>query len=128
MYPTDRLYSKDHEWIQVEGDLGTVGITDFAQKELGDVVFVELPPVGRKLNRNQSLGSVESVKAVSDIFSPVTGEVTEINPAVSDAPELINKSPHGDAWLIKLRLTDPKELEGLMKAAEYESFLAGAGH
>ena len=128
MYPVDFLYSKEHEWIKVQAGVGTIGITDFAQKELGDVVFVELPAVGRKLAKGAVFGSVESVKAVSDIYSPVSGEVLEINSAVGDAPESLNRSPHGDAWLIKVRLSDEAELSGLMKASDYEAFIASAKH
>jgi glycine cleavage system H protein len=129
MYPADFLYSKDHEWIAVDGGVGTIGITDFAQKELGDVVYVELPAVGKKLAVRDSLGSVESVKAVSDIYCPVRGEVTEVNRAVVDEPEMLNQDPHGKAWLIKIKLESPDDLKGLMKAAAYESYIAAAkGH
>lgn len=128
MHPADLLYSKEHEWIQVTGDVGTVGITDHAQKELGDVVFIELPAVGKKLKAHEVLGSVESVKAVSDIYTPVGGEVVEVNSAVVADPETVNQDPHGVAWLIKLRLHDPSELKSLMNAAGYEAFVAGGGH
>lgn len=128
MYPPEFLYSKDHEWIKVEGTSGTIGITDHAQKELGDVVFVELPAVGKKLGAHEVLGSIESVKAVSDIFCPVACEVTEVNSAVVDDPEMVNEDPHGEAWLIKVKVTNPEELKGLMKAADYEAFVAGAKH
>jgi glycine cleavage system H protein len=124
MYPKDYRYSKEHEWIKVDGPIGTVGITDYAQHELGDVVFVELPKVGAKLKAGQSLGTVESVKAVSEIFTPVSGEVTETNAALVDAPEKINSDPHGSAWLVRIRLADPKELAGLMDAAAYEAYIA----
>jgi len=123
-YPTDRKYTKEHEWIKVSGDTGTVGITDYAQHALGDVVFVELPRVGAKLAANQSLGTVESVKAVSEIYSPVTGEVSEVNGTLTNAPETINQDPHGAAWLIKIRLTNPAELGGLMEAAAYQAYVA----
>ena len=123
-YPNDRRYTKDHEWIAVSGDLATVGITDYAQHELGDVVYVEMPKPGTKLNAGQSFGTVESVKAVSDIYAPVSGEVTEVNAALSNAPETVNKDPHGDAWLIKLRLSNPSEPAKLMDAAAYEAFIA----
>ena len=102
MYPKDYRYTKEHEWIRADGTTGTIGITDYAQHELGDVVFVELPKVGTQLKAGQSLGTVESVKAVSEIFTPVSGEVTETNPALVDAPEKINSDPHGSAWLIKI--------------------------
>jgi glycine cleavage system H protein len=124
MYPSDYRYTKDHEWIKVEGSSGTVGITDYAQHELGDVVFAELPKVGALIKSGESFGTVESVKAVSDIFSPVSGEITEINSALMDSPETINRDPHGSAWLVKMRLTDPKEVSGLMDAAAYETFIA----
>lgn len=124
MYPSDFRYTKEHEWIKVTGDTGTVGITDYAQHELGDVVFVELPKVGAKFNASQSFGTVESVKAVSEIYSPASGEVVETNTALADAPETINKDPHGAAWMIKIRLTNPKELSNLMDAAAYQAYIA----
>jgi glycine cleavage system H protein len=124
MYPNDYRYTKDHEWVKVDGSMGTIGITDYAQNELGDVVFVELPKVGAHLKAGESLGTVESVKAVSEIFCPVSGEVAEINPALANAPEKINQDPHNSAWLIRLRLTDAKETSGLMDAAAYEAYIA----
>jgi glycine cleavage system H protein len=124
MYPTDYRYTKDHEWIKVQGDIGTIGITDYAQQELGDVVFVDLPKVSAKISAGKSLGSVESVKAVSEIYSPVSGEVTETNPLLIDAPEKINTDPHNTAWLIKLKLADPKEVAALMDAAAYQAYIA----
>ena len=124
MYPAEFRYSKEHEWVKVDADIGTVGITDHAQDELGDVVFIELPDVKRKLERNEVMGAVESVKAVSDIYSPLSGEVTEINSAVVDDPEMINDDPHGEAWLLKMRITNPDELKDLMSAKDYESFIA----
>jgi glycine cleavage system H protein len=124
MYPKDYRYTKEHEWIKADGATGTIGITDYAQQELGDVVFVELPKVGTQLKAGQSLGTVESVKAVSEIFTPVSGEVTETNPALVDAPEKINSDPHGSAWLIKIRLADSKEPASLMDAAAYEAYIA----
>jgi glycine cleavage system H protein len=124
MYPADYRYTKQHEWIKVQGDTGTIGITDYAQQELGDVVFVDLPKVGAKISAGKSLGSVESVKAVSEIYSPVSGEVTESNPLLVDAPEKINTDPHNTAWLIKLKLTDPKEVASLMDAAVYEAYIS----
>jgi glycine cleavage system H protein len=110
--------------VKVDGSNGTIGITDYAQHELGDVVFVEMPKVGTQLKPRQSFGTIESVKAVSEIFSPVSGEVTETNPALAGSPELINKDPHGAAWLIKVKLADPKEAAGLMDAAAYEAYIA----
>jgi glycine cleavage system H protein len=124
MYPKDYRYTKEHEWVKVDGSNGTIGITDYAQHELGDVVFVEMPKVGTQLKPRQSFGTIESVKAVSEIFSPVSGEVTGTNPALADSPEMINKDPHGAAWLIKVKLADPKEAAGLMDAATYEAYIA----
>ena len=124
-YPSNYRYTKEHEWVRAEGDVATVGITDYAQHELGDVVFVEMPKPGTKLNAGQSFGTVESVKAVSDIYAPVSGEVTEVNSALSDTPETINKDPHGKAWLIKLKLANSSELAKLMDASAYEAFIAG---
>ena len=124
MYPAVFKYTKDHEWIQVSGGIGTIGITDYAQGELGDVVFVELPKVGAQLKAGQSLGTVESVKAVSEIYSPVSGEVTETNALLADSPEKINSDPHGAAWLIKVKLADAKEIAGLMDVAAYEAYIA----
>ena len=126
MYPTDYRYTKQHEWVKVQGDIATIGITDYAQQELGDVVFVEMPKVGAKMNAGSSFGTVESVKAVSEIFSPVSGEITETNPALADAPEKINTDPHSAAWLIKVKLADPKEVSGLMDAAAYQAYVAEA--
>lgn len=124
MYPTGYRYTKEHEWLNVEGAQATLGITDYAQQELGDVVFVQLPKVGAQVKAGQSFGTVESVKAVSDLFSPVSGEVTEINSALADAPEKINQDPHGAAWLVKIRVADPKETAGLMDAAAYQAYIA----
>src|SRR5215472_14848382 len=124
MYPKDYRYTKEHEWIKADGTIGTIGITDYAQQELGDVVFVELPKVGAQLKAGQSLGTVESVKAVSEIFSPVSGEVTEANSVLADSPEKINSDPHGSAWLVKVRLADPKEVALLMDAVDYEAYIA----
>lgn len=123
MYPADYRYTKDHEWIKIDGSSGTVGITDYAQHELGDVVFVELPKVGAKIKAGESFGSVESVKAVSDIFSPVSGEITEINTSLVDSPEKINQDPHGTAWLVRLKLDDPKEASSLMDAKAYQAYV-----
>jgi glycine cleavage system H protein len=124
MYPADYRYTKDHEWIHVDGCVGTVGITDYAQQELGDVVFVEMPKPGSAIKAGQSFGTVESVKAVSEIFSPVSGEVMEANPLLTDAPEKINQDPHKSAWLVKLKLSDPGELSALMDATTYEAYVA----
>jgi glycine cleavage system H protein len=124
MYPSDYRYTKDHEWIKVEGATGTVGITDYAQGELGDVVFVELPKIGAQVKAGAMFGTVESVKAVSEIYSPVSGEVLEINAALADSPEKINSDPHGAAWLVKLRLDDPQQTGGLMDAVAYQSYVS----
>src|SRR5678815_4432706 len=118
MYPDNFRYTKEHEWVSVEGDIGTIGITDHAQHELGDIVYVDLPKVGSHVEAGKSLGSVESVKAVSDIYSPVSGEVIAINESLSDAPEKLNSDPHGDAWLVKIRLSNHAEIESLMSAAD----------
>src|ERR1700678_2486770 len=126
MYPTDYRYTKQHEWVKVDGTVGIVGVTDYAQQELGDVVFVDMPKPGTKIKVGASFGTVESVKAVSEIYSPVSGEITETNPLLSDAPEKINSDPHITAWLIKVKLDDPKETAGLMDAAAYEAYIASA--
>ena len=123
MYPEDNLYSKDHEWILVQDNVGTIGITDYAQHELGDVVYVDLPEVGDTFEANEPFGSVESVKAVSEVFCPVSGEVIEVNSKLEEKPELINQSPHQGAWMIKIRLTNPEELKELLSAEEYEEYL-----
>jgi glycine cleavage system H protein len=124
MYPSDYRYTKDHEWIKVSDSTGTIGITDYAQHELGDVVFVELPAPGAKITAGETFGTVESVKAVSEIYAPVSGEVVEANSALSDAPETVNSDPHGAAWLIKIKLANPAELSGLMDAAAYQAFVS----
>ena len=123
MYPENYRYTKEHEWVLVEGDTGTVGITDHAQEELGDIVYVDLPKVGAAIEQGKSLGSVESVKAVSDIYCPVSGEVTEINSTLADKPESLNSDPHGAAWLVKLKLSDPAQAQSLMTAAEYQAYI-----
>jgi glycine cleavage system H protein len=125
MYPKDYHYTKDHEWVKMDGDVGTVGITDFAQKQLGDVVYVELPEPGTQMEFHQSLGVVESVKAVSDVYSPVAGEVTEVNEGLNDTPELLNEDPHEKGWIVKIKLNDQADLEKLMAADDYEKFLEG---
>jgi|SRR5580704_13698753 glycine cleavage system H protein len=122
-YPTDRKYTKEHEWIQSSGTSATVGITNYAQESLGDIVFVEVPKVGAELTSGKTFGTVESVKAVSDLFSPVSGTVTEVNADLATSPEKVNKDPHG-SWMIKLTLKNPAELDGLLSAADYEKFVA----
>ena len=123
MYPENFRYTKEHEWVSVEGDTATVGITDHAQAELGDIVYVDLPRVGATMAQGKTLGSVESVKAVSDIYSPVSGEIIEVNELLASKPERLNEAPHGDAWLVKIRLSAPDEIKSLMSAADYQSYL-----
>jgi glycine cleavage system H protein len=125
MYPDDFHYTKDHEWVKLQGDLATIGITDFAQKQLGDVVYLELPDEGTQFEFHQSIGVIESVKAVSDIYSPISGEVIEANEGLNDSPEIVNNDPHGEGWIIRLKIKDETELEKLMSASEYEKFLEG---
>ena len=121
--PEDNRYAKSHEYVHIEGEIGTIGISDYAQKELGDVVFVELPQVGSQLEMNDELGSIESVKAVSELFSPVSGEVVEVNEALADKPELVNTDPYGDGWMVRVKLTDATEADELMGAEEYEEYV-----
>ena len=123
MYPENFRYTKEHEWVAAVGDAGTIGITDHAQQELGDIVYVDLPKVGTHIEQGRSLGSVESVKAVSDVYSPVSGEVTEVNQTLAEKPETLNSDPHGAAWLVKIKLSAPAELAALMSAAEYETYI-----
>jgi len=122
-YPEDRKYTKEHEWVRAEGANGIVGITFHAQEELGDIVFVNLPKVGAKTEKGLAMGSVESVKAVSDIYSPVSGQITEVNELLATTPEKLNQDPHGEAWLVKLTLADPGELNSLLSGAEYQSYV-----
>ena len=127
-YPTDRKYTKEHEWIQVNGTSAAVGITDYAQESLGDIVFVEMPKVGTELVAGKTFGTVESVKAVSDLFAPASGKVTEVNAELTTAPEKVNKDAHG-SWMVKMTLKNPSELDSLLSAADYEKFVAEeAGH
>jgi glycine cleavage system H protein len=123
MYPDNYRYTKEHEWVLVDGESGTIGITHHAQSELGDIVFVDLPKVGATIEQGKTFGSVESVKAVSDLYAPVTGEVLEANGELHAKPELLNSDPHGAAWLIKVKVTDPAELDGLLSAADYQAYL-----
>lgn len=122
-YPEKYQYTKEHEWIQVDGEVGTIGITDHAQHELGDIVYVDLPKVGAHLDRGKTLGSVESVKAVSDIYTPVSGEVLEVNEALSTNPEKLNEDPHGAAWLVKVKLQSTAEVKDLLSAGDYQSYV-----
>jgi glycine cleavage system H protein len=123
-FPEDLKYSKEHEWVLVEGKTATVGITEYAQDQLGDIVFVELPAVGDKTSKEDAFGVVESVKAVSDVYAPVSGTVVEVNDDLPENPEIINEDPYGDGWMIKLDLSDPEELDDLMTAEEYEAYVA----
>jgi glycine cleavage system H protein len=121
-YPSDLKYTKDHEWIRIAGDIAEIGITDFAQQQLGDVVFVELPEVGRTIAAGESFGSIESVKAVSELFAPMGGEVVEVNPALRDHPEAVNQQPHS-TWMLKIRLADPSATGELLDSPQYEGLL-----
>jgi glycine cleavage system H protein len=123
--PEDLQYSKDHEWIRVDGDIGTIGITDHAQNSLGDVVYVELPKAGDTFAAHESFGSVESVKAVSEIFTPVSGEIIEANESLQDEPEKVNSDPYGEGWMIRIRMRNRGEVDSLLSAAEYEDFTKG---
>ena len=122
MIPDDRRYTKEHEWVKVEGDQARVGITDYAQNQLGDVVYLELPEVGRVLKAGETFGTVESVKAVSELFAPMSGAVLEVNPALRDHPETVNSQPH-EAWMVKIRLADPAAASSLMDSSAYQSFI-----
>lgn len=122
--PEDLKYTEEHEWVAVDGDIATVGITDYAQGELGDLVFVELPEVGTDVEQSSAFGTVEAVKAVSDLFAPVSGSVTETNEALADDPEVVNKDPYGDGWMIKIKLSDPSQLDSLLDAAAYKELIA----
>jgi glycine cleavage system H protein len=124
--PGDRKYTKEHEWVKVDGDTGTIGITDYAQDQLGDIVFVDLPAAGTAVSQMGKFGEIESVKAVSELFSPVTGEVTERNEALNDNPQWVNDSPYDDGWMLKVRLSAAGEIDKLMSADEYEKFLETA--
>ncbi|MEX1195431.1 MAG: glycine cleavage system protein GcvH [Dehalococcoidia bacterium] len=121
--PPDLKYTKEHEWVRVDGDTGTIGITDYAQDQLGDIVFVDLPPTGTKVIYTQKFGEIESVKAVSELFAPVSGEMIEANGGLNDNPQWVNDDPYGGGWMIKVRLDNTAELDGLLSAQEYEAFL-----
>ncbi len=123
-FPEDLKFSKEHEWVLVEGGVATVGITDYAQDQLGDIVFVELPAVGDKVSKEDAFGVVESVKAVSDIYAPVSGKVVEVNDDLPENPEMLNEDPYNDGWIIKIEMSDPEEVQDLMTAAEYEEYVA----
>jgi len=124
--PSDRRYTKEHEWVRVEDKMGTVGITDYAQDQLGDIVYVDLPSVGTQVKQLEKLGEIESVKAVSDLYSPVSGELVEVNQGVNDRPELVNQSPYEEGWLVRVRLADPAELDNLLTAKQYDELIAQA--
>lgn len=121
--PENLLYTKDHEWLRIEGDTGYVGITDFAQSELGDIVFVEIETKGETLPKGESFGTIEAVKTVSDMFMPVAGEILEVNPALEESPEVVNKDPYGKGWMVKIKISDPAETKTLMDAKKYQGIL-----
>jgi glycine cleavage system H protein len=125
--PENLRYSKDHEWISVDGDVASIGITDYAQHSLGDVVYIDLPRAGDKFGTHEAFGSVESVKAVSEIFTPVSGEVVEVNEGLNDTPEKVNSDPYGEAWFIKLKMDNPGEADAMLSWAEYEEYLSSQG-
>jgi glycine cleavage system H protein len=122
--PPELRYTKEHEWLKVDDSIGTIGITDYAQDQLGDIVFVELPAAGSAVTALQKFGEIESVKAVSELFSPVSGEVVEANAALAEAPQLVNESPYGEGWMLRVRLSQPAELESLLSAQEYDDYCA----
>jgi glycine cleavage system H protein len=122
-HPSDRVYSKEHEWVLVDGDVATIGISEFAQDQLGEVVYVDLPGVGDVLSAGDSFGEIESVKSVSELFAPVSGEIVEINSALDDSPETVNSDPHGAGWMVKVRVEDDSELSALLSAEEYDAFI-----
>jgi glycine cleavage system H protein len=121
--PENLLYTKDHEWIRVEGNNGYIGVTDFAQGELGDVVFIEIETVGETLSKEEVFGTIEAVKTVSDMFMPVGGEVLEVNPALEETPDVVNKDPYGEGWMVKIKITDPSELNSLLTADKYKELI-----
>ncbi len=122
-FPSNLYYTKDHEWVRVEGDVAYIGITDFAQKELGDIVYVDIPSKGKNIAQHEVFGTVEAVKTVSDLFMPLTGEVLELNAQLDGAPELVNSDPYGDGWMIKCSISNPSEIEGLMSAEAYQGLV-----
>lgn len=123
-HPNDRVYSEEHEWVVVDGDIATVGISHFAQDQLGEVVYVDLPSAGDTLVAGETFGEIESVKSVSELYAPVSGEIVEVNDALGDSPETVNASPHGDGWMVKIRLADPAQVDALMSAEDYDEFVA----
>jgi len=122
--PSELKYTKEHEWVRLDGHIGTVGITDYAQDQLGDIVFVELPAAGKAVKQMEKFGEIESVKAVSELYSPITGEVVEANPALASSPERVNDDPYGDGWMLRIRLSDPGEIDKLLSAQDYDDFIA----
>ena len=125
--PDDLLYTKEHEWVKVEGDVATVGITDYAQDQLGDIIYVELPEVGRKVKQMEAVATVEAVKTAADVYAPVSGEVIEVNSKLSEKPELLNEDPYGEGWMFKLRMENPEELKGLLSPEEYRKLIEAEG-
>jgi len=123
MYPSDLKYHKEHEWVRVEGDVAVIGISHFAQDQLGEVVYVDLPTEGDEVTADETFGEIESVKSVSELYSPVTGEIVEVNGALDDAPETVNEEPYGEGWMLKVRMADPSELDALMSAEDYETLI-----
>jgi len=123
MYPSDLKYHKEHEWVRVEGDIAVIGISHFAQDQLGEVVYVDLPTEGDEVTADETFGEIESVKSVSELYSPVTGEIVEVNGALDDAPETVNEEPYGEGWMLKVRMADPSELDALMSAEDYETLI-----
>lgn len=121
--PANLLYTKDHEWLRIEGNLAYVGVTDFAQGELGDIVFIEVETVGETLNKGEVFGTIEAVKTVSDMFMPVSGEILEVNPALEESPDVVNKDPYGKGWMVKIKITNPSEVSDLLTAEKYTSLL-----
>jgi len=121
--PADLLYTKDHEWLRVEGNMGYVGVTDFAQGELGDIVFIEIETIGETLKKEEVFGTIEAVKTVSDMFMPVSGEVLELNPALEESPDVVNKDPYGKGWMVKIKMTDPSEVNDLLTPEKYKALL-----
>jgi glycine cleavage system H protein len=121
--PANLLYTKDHEWLRIEGDAGYVGVTDFAQGELGDIVFIEVETLGETLKKEEVFGTIEAVKTVSDMFMPVSGEIVEVNPALEESPDVVNKDPYGKGWMVKLKMTDPSETKTLLSPEQYKALL-----
>jgi glycine cleavage system H protein len=121
--PENLFYTKDHEWLRIEGDMGFIGVTDFAQGELGDIVFIEIETVGETLNKEEVFGTIEAVKTVSDMFMPVSGEVIEVNPALEESPDFVNKDPYGKGWMVKIKITNPEELKDLLSPEKYKTLL-----